>query len=80
MKVVNLINKIKEENKDNKILIHCQSGVNRSASLVIGYLISQGNNFKKAIDMVVGVRPLCLSNQTFTKQLIAYASVKKLLE
>ena len=67
------ITKCKNGNK--KILVHCRSGVNRSASIVIGYLIKHENmNILDAINKVREKRQVpILSNATFNQQLLKLA-------
>eukprot|EP01083_Nonionella_stella_P036202 98809_1 len=65
--------KCKKENK--KCLVHCRSGVNRSAAIVVGYLIK--HKHMKLLDAVRKVRekrqvPI-LSNATFNEQLVKLA-------
>lgn len=53
-----------------RILIHCNAGVSRSASLVIGYLIQmRGMSFSDAYELVKTKRPCCRPNDGFLKQL-----------
>ena len=37
------LNKAMDENENNKVLIHCKSGVNRSNTLTIGFLMEFQN-------------------------------------
>ena len=39
-----------EENKDNRVLVHCTRGISRSASFVCGYMIAEG---KMSLDEAV---------------------------
>lgn len=67
------INKCKKNNK--KVLVHCRSGVNRSATIVVGYLIKHENiNILDAINQVREKRQIpILSNATFNQQLLKLA-------
>ena len=67
------IEKCKTENK--KVLVHCRSGVNRSASIIVGYLIKYQNmNILDAINRVRKQRQVpILSNATFNQQLLKLA-------
>ena len=41
----------------HNILIHCQKGVSRSASIALGYLLYIGVNFDNALNLVTLARP-----------------------
>ena len=57
------------QQQDN-ILIHCQAGVSRSASIVIGYLIhSRRLSAKEALDYVQQRRPCVRPNPGFWREL-----------
>lgn len=61
------------ENKKN-VLVHCKAGVQRSATIVVGYLMKYKNyNLEEAIDYVKNIRP-CIMTPTphFIKSLIEY--------
>lgn len=70
------INKfIKKKKKLNKtgVLVHCQAGISRSATIIIVYLI----NFltigaKEALDMVEKKRWQIFPNNGFLEQLVIY--------
>lgn len=70
--ILNECNQIIEKSiaaKEN-ILVHCNAGVSRSASVVIGYLILQERkSFEDAHDMLKAVRPCIRPNIGFIKQL-----------
>lgn len=52
------------------LLIHCNAGVSRSASIVIGYLIKNHNyNFQNAYEFVKSKRECIRPNDGFLKQL-----------
>uniref|UniRef100_A0A6Q2ZA63 Dual specificity protein phosphatase 19a n=1 Tax=Esox lucius TaxID=8010 RepID=A0A6Q2ZA63_ESOLU len=52
------------------VLVHCNSGVSRSASVVIGYLMSRdGKLFDNALALVKSARPATCPNPGFLEQL-----------
>uniref|UniRef100_A0A8K9XEJ5 Dual specificity phosphatase 19a n=1 Tax=Oncorhynchus mykiss TaxID=8022 RepID=A0A8K9XEJ5_ONCMY len=52
------------------VLVHCNSGVSRSASVVIGYLMStEGKPFNDAFTLVKSARPATCPNPGFLEQL-----------
>ncbi|CDQ62020.1 unnamed protein product [Oncorhynchus mykiss] len=52
------------------VLVHCNSGVSRSASVVIGYLMStEGKPFNDAFTVVKSARPATCPNPGFLEQL-----------
>lgn len=54
-------------------LVHCNAGVSRSASIVIGYLMTrEGLSFRDAYDLVRSVRPSARPNAGFYQQLLHY--------
>ncbi|KAL3269683.1 hypothetical protein HHI36_008743, partial [Cryptolaemus montrouzieri] len=56
--------------KCENILVHCNAGVSRSASIVIGYLIlEQKFDYVDAFDYVHSIRPCIKPNEGFLKQL-----------
>ena len=66
-----------QEASDNnsKILVHCIGGVNRSAAIVIGYLLylqKDEPSLYDATKMVVEKRPFVLTNKSFQRQLLNY--------
>eukprot|EP01084_Bolivina_argentea_P207479 353985_1 len=64
---------IKEAKHSNcKILVHCMGGVNRSAAIVVGYLLYNSVSLEDAIKMVMKQRPFVLKNDHFVEQLIEY--------
>ncbi|XP_059357231.1 dual specificity protein phosphatase 19-like [Carassius carassius] len=55
------------------VLVHCNAGVSRSASVVIGFLMSQENmSFDEAFSAVKTARPSIQPNPGFMKQLKKY--------
>jgi len=54
------------------ILVHCNAGVSRSVSSIIGYLMSKGKTYQEAYDLVKKARPSAQPNDGFKKQLMAY--------
>uniref|UniRef100_A0A8C7JF74 Dual specificity phosphatase 19a n=1 Tax=Oncorhynchus kisutch TaxID=8019 RepID=A0A8C7JF74_ONCKI len=62
---------IDQANKENGVvLVHCNSGVSRSASVVIGYLMSrQGKPFDDAFALVKTAWPATCPNPGFVEQL-----------
>lgn len=64
------IDTILAANQDNKILVHCNAGVSRSSSIVIGYLIlSKKLNFNEAYGKVKEKRECIRPNDGFMRQL-----------
>lgn len=54
-------------------LVHCNAGVSRSTSIVIGYLmLRQGLSFDEALGQVRGARPSACPNPGFLQQLKDY--------
>lgn len=67
---IKISNKYIDENKDKKILIHCYSGISRSASFVIGYLMYKLKlNFADAYNYIKKIYPKAIPNENFIKQL-----------
>jgi len=56
------------------ILVHCNAGISRSASVVIGYLIHGGMSFQDAFDLVKSKRSKIQPNPGFLKQLKNYGT------
>ncbi|ELT89386.1 hypothetical protein CAPTEDRAFT_93388 [Capitella teleta] len=66
---------IEEGMQQGRVLVHCNAGVSRSASIVIGYLMQrEGKKFQSAYDLVKSQRPATRPNDGFMQQLKAYAS------
>ena len=61
--------------------MHCALGINRSATICVGYLMSdQKYTLLRAVQTVKDKRNLCLTNKGFQIQLITYARRKRLLD
>ncbi len=59
--------------KDFNILVHCQAGVSRSASIVIAYIMAHENKtYKDALEYVRKYRPIISPNKGFVNQLIEF--------
>ena len=64
---------IKHYNKNSKILIHCMSGVSRSASLVIFYIMKEKKwDYDKSFEYVRNIRTFIDPNTYFVEQLKDY--------
>ena len=64
---------IEENLKHGSILIHCQAGISRSPSVLIGYLMwNMKIGFKEAFEIVRKGRKIILPNRGFVKQLKNY--------
>lgn len=60
-------------NKNENILVHCQSGISRSAAIVIGFLMRQYSYcYFDAYHLVLAKRPIIKPNVNFQKQLAIY--------
>lgn len=59
------------ETSENSVLVHCNAGVSRSASVVIGYLMKTGyrDSFTQAYEFVRAYRPAIAPNPGFIQQL-----------
>lgn len=59
--------------QDGVVLVHCNAGVSRSASVVIGFLMSQEKmSFDEAFSTVKTARPSIQPNPGFMNQLKKY--------
>jgi len=59
------------------VIVHCQRGISRSATVVIAYIMSQLNySFYDAADYVCERRPIVCPNLGFIKQLQLYEKMK----
>lgn len=66
----NLFIKSSLKNNDGAVLVHCNAGVSRSVSVIIGYLMLELHyNFDDAYKLVKNVRPCCQPNIGFINQL-----------
>ena len=67
------------KNEKNLVLVHCISGMSRSASIVIAYLMRKGvsNTYKEAYEYVLSCRSIIEPNENFQKQLIEYEKILK---
>ena len=66
-------NIIKYYNKDNKIYVHCMSGVSRSASLVIFYVMKEKKwDYDTSFEYVQKIRNCIEPNSYFVEQLKEY--------
>lgn len=58
------------KNNDGRVLVHCNAGVSRSASVVVGYLMMNcGFSFDDAYDLVKRRRSCIRPNDGFLRQL-----------
>jgi len=56
-----------------RILIHCNQGRSRSASVVVGYLMKANRwSYDTALQHLRSKRPACLPNTGFQEQLLEY--------
>eukprot|EP01113_Clastostelium_recurvatum_P047884 TRINITY_DN8609_c0_g1_i2.p1 TRINITY_DN8609_c0_g1~~TRINITY_DN8609_c0_g1_i2.p1 ORF type:complete len:220 (-),score=23.21 TRINITY_DN8609_c0_g1_i2:4-642(-) len=59
--------------RKGQVLVHCNAGISRSASIVIGYLMDRlGYTYDAAHDMVKNARPNICPNRGFKEQLRSY--------
>lgn len=59
--------------QEGVVLVHCNAGVSRSSSIVIGYLMfREGLSFSDAYDQVKLARPSIRPNPGFYQQLERY--------
>ena len=64
---------IKQYNQERKIFIHCMSGVSRSASLVIFYIMKEKKwDYDKSFEYVKKIRTCIEPNSYFVSQLKEY--------
>ena len=55
------------------VLVHCNAGISRSSSIIIGYLMkTNGWSFDESLHHVRKVRPIVCPNEGFAKQLRSY--------
>mmetsp|Transcript_25359 Transcript_25359/g.22406 ORF Transcript_25359/g.22406 Transcript_25359/m.22406 type:complete len:153 (+) Transcript_25359:96-554(+) len=63
----------KERSKGRNVLVHCMAGVSRSATIVIGYIMTYyGKDMKTAFNMVLEKRRCIGPNYGFRSQLEVY--------
>jgi len=61
----------------NRVLVHCNAGVSRSPSVVIGYVMKLfGYGFQQALDFVRAKRAVIFPNVGFTQQLRAFDKMR----
>jgi len=60
------------ENIDENIVINCQAGISRSASVIIGYLIYKGSTYEDAYDLLKSCRDIIKPNGGFITSLRKY--------
>lgn len=59
-----------ELHKSKNILVHCNAGVSRSATIVIAYLMSKDKiSYEEAYEKVKQIRPCIKPNEGFARQL-----------
>ena len=65
------------KNKENRVLVHCNAGVSRSASIVIAFLMFKRiyNKYEAAYKHVAALRSVVYPNPNFVKQLIEFESM-----
>ncbi len=64
---------IDEGREKGNVFVHCNAGVSRAASIVIGYVMrTEGMDYQKAFDYVKSVRSCICPNEGFRKQLRDY--------
>lgn len=73
---IEFIQKAFEENETNRVLVHCNAGVSRSASVVIAYLLKTGqySSFEQAYEFLRAARPAVSPNPGFIRQLKEFES------
>lgn len=63
--------------KGNNVFIHCQAGMNRSPSFVVGYLIKYHNKtFQEAYDIVKAERSIIRIREAYKTQLQIYYNTR----
>ncbi|XP_008826163.1 dual specificity protein phosphatase 19 [Nannospalax galili] len=64
--------------KDGVVLVHCNAGVSRAASIVIGFLMnSEEMSFASAFSLVKDARPSICPNPGFMEQLRTYGGARE---
>ena len=59
-----------EQEHGGKVLVHCQAGISRSATIVIGHLILTGMSATNALKYVERKRPCVWPNAGFQRELL----------
>ena len=73
--------KIIHDNIDENILVHCNAGVSRSATIVIAYLMaSLGLNYDEAFAKVKSIRSCIRPNDGFVRQLKDLTCIEAILQ
>jgi protein-tyrosine phosphatase len=58
------------DGKQHKLLLHCHEGISRSASFIIGYIMTiYKQNFMTTLNQVINIRSCVCPNKGFAKQL-----------
>lgn len=57
----------KDLTNDDKLLIHCVAGISRSTAMAIAVLIQHGVPWKKAFEMIEGIRPCLWPNSMIVR-------------
>ncbi len=67
---INISNNFIDSFNDNKILIHCYSGISRSSTILIGYIMHKYKmNFDTAYNYLKNIYPKAHPNDNFKNQL-----------
>ena len=67
---VKLVNNYMKSIDNTNILIHCYSGISRSGSILIGYLMNKNKmSYDNAYNFVKNIYPKIFPNENFQKQL-----------
>lgn len=57
----------------SNVYVHCQAGINRSACLIIAYIVKRfGISLMKILEHTLKQRPCILTNPGFQKQLLEF--------
>ena len=57
-----------------KVFVHCNMGINRSASVAVAYLVVEARmDLLDAVALLKKKRGICLTNRAFRRQLVKYA-------
>jgi protein-tyrosine phosphatase len=72
IKLVNFYMESIDKSNEN-VLIHCYSGISRSGSILIGYLMNKNKlKYDEAYNFVKNIYPKVFPNENFQKQLISF--------